>query len=108
MAQFVYFATLSLLVFCGTGKSLETTTSPQQQTTGAAKDLCEKSTFAHGFPGIPGSNGMPGMPGIRGRKVHREEMELKARLARWDRKECWVQREREVKKGLMGRAGHQG
>ncbi|KAJ7358951.1 hypothetical protein OS493_019855 [Desmophyllum pertusum] len=65
MAQFVYFATL--LVLCGTpGKSLETTTSPQQQNTDAAKDLCEKSTFSHGFPGIPGSNGMPGMPGIPG------------------------------------------
>ncbi|KAJ7394773.1 hypothetical protein OS493_000607 [Desmophyllum pertusum] len=61
MSQFVYFATL--LVFCGTGKSLETTTSPQQQN---AKDLCEKFTFAHGFPGIPGSNGMPGMPGVPG------------------------------------------
>ena len=39
MAQFVYFA--ALLVFCGTGDSLETTTSPQQQSTGATKDLCE-------------------------------------------------------------------
>jgi len=39
MAQFVYFA--ALLALCATGNSLETTTSPQQQNTGAAKDLCE-------------------------------------------------------------------
>ena len=39
MAQFVYFAVL--LVLCGTGDSLETTTSPKQQNTGATKDLCE-------------------------------------------------------------------
>ncbi|KAL9951328.1 hypothetical protein ACROYT_G043972 [Oculina patagonica] len=49
-----------------TGNSLETTTSPQQQDTGATKGLCEKFISAHGFPGIPGSNGMPGMPGIPG------------------------------------------
>jgi len=64
MAQFVYFT--ALLVLCGTGDSLETTTSPQLQNTGDAKDLCEKSISTHGFPGIPGSNGMPGMPGIPG------------------------------------------
>jgi len=39
MAQFVYFA--ALLVLCGAGNSLETTTSPQQQSTGTTKDLCE-------------------------------------------------------------------
>ena len=39
MAQFVYFTALFLL--CGTGDSLETTTSPQQQITGDTKDLCE-------------------------------------------------------------------
>ena len=39
MAQFVYFA--ALLVLCGTKDSLETTTSPQKQNTGATKDLCE-------------------------------------------------------------------
>lgn len=36
MAQFVYFA--ALLVFCGTGNSLETATSPQQQHIGDNKD----------------------------------------------------------------------
>ncbi|KAL9951209.1 hypothetical protein ACROYT_G043831 [Oculina patagonica] len=56
----------ALVVLCGTGNSLETTTSPQQQDNGATKDLCEKSISTHGFPGIPGSNGMPGMPGIPG------------------------------------------
>ncbi|XP_020608790.1 short-chain collagen C4-like [Orbicella faveolata] len=64
MAQFVYFT--ALLVLCGTGDSLETTTSPQQQNTGDTKDLCEKSISTHGFPDIAGSNGMPGMPGIPG------------------------------------------
>ena len=39
MAQFVHFA--ALLVLCGTGDSLETTTSPQQQNTGQTKDFCE-------------------------------------------------------------------
>ena len=39
MAQFLYFA--ALVVLCGTGDSLETTTSPQQQNTGDTKDLCQ-------------------------------------------------------------------
>jgi len=39
MAQFVCFTVL--LVFSGTGASLETTTSPQQQNSGDTKDLCE-------------------------------------------------------------------
>ena len=39
MAQFVYFA--ALLVLCGTGDSLETTTSPQQLNSGGTEDLCE-------------------------------------------------------------------
>ena len=39
MVQFVYFAVL--LVLCGTGDSLETTTSPQQQNAGDTKDLCQ-------------------------------------------------------------------
>ena len=39
MAQSVYFA--ALLVLCGTGDSLETTFSPQQQNTGDTKELCE-------------------------------------------------------------------
>jgi len=39
MAHFAYFA--ALLVLCGTGDSLQTTVSPQQQNTGAANDLCE-------------------------------------------------------------------
>ena len=43
MAQFVYFA--ALLVVCGTGDSLETTTSPQQQNTGDTKDLCEVQSW---------------------------------------------------------------
>jgi len=64
MTQFVYF--VALLVVCGTGHSLETTASPQQQNAGDTKDLCEKSISTHGFPGIPGSSGMPGMPGIPG------------------------------------------
>ena len=41
MAQFAYYVVL--LMFCGTGSSLETT-SPQQQTNGATKDLCEVKT----------------------------------------------------------------
>ena len=43
MVQFVYFAVL--LVLCGTGDSLETTTSPQQQNTGDTKDLCEVQSW---------------------------------------------------------------
>lgn len=40
MAQFAYFA--ALMVLCGVVNSLETTTSPQQQTdTGTIKDTCE-------------------------------------------------------------------
>jgi hypothetical protein len=31
----------ALLVFCKTEESLEATTGPQQQNTGATKDLCE-------------------------------------------------------------------
>ena len=42
MAQFTYFVVM--LVFCGTVNSLETTTSPQQQTTGVTKDVCEVQT----------------------------------------------------------------
>ena len=42
MAHFVYFT--ALLVMCGTGDSLETTTSPQQQNAGDIKDLCEVRT----------------------------------------------------------------
>ena len=37
--MFVYFA--ALLVLCKRGNSLETTTSPQQQTGGDAKVPCE-------------------------------------------------------------------
>ena len=43
MAQFVYFT--ALLVLCGTGDSLETTASPQQQNTGDTKDLCEVESW---------------------------------------------------------------
>ena len=39
MARFVYFTVL--LVLCGAGDSLETTTSPQQENTGDTKELCE-------------------------------------------------------------------
>ena len=39
MSQFVYFT--ALLVLCGTGDSLEITTSPQQQHTRDTKDFCE-------------------------------------------------------------------
>jgi len=39
MAQVLYFA--ALLVLCGTGDSLQTTASPQQQNTGATSDLCK-------------------------------------------------------------------
>ena len=67
MEQFVYFA--ALLFLCGTGDSLETTTSPQQQNTGDTKDLCKvKSRESNpllggsivvwrfgGFTGVPDS-----------------------------------------------------
>ena len=43
MAQFVYVT--ALLVLCGTGDSLETTTSPKQQNTGDTKDLCEVQSW---------------------------------------------------------------
>ena len=40
MSQFIaYFVVM--LMFCEPVNSLETTTSPQQQTTGVTKDLCE-------------------------------------------------------------------
>ena len=44
---------------------------------------------------------------FRGRKVHREGMELKDRLVTREHKECRVQKESEVLKGLVERAGHQ-
>ena len=43
MAQFVYVT--ALLVLCGTGDSLETTTSPKQQNTGDTKDLREVQSW---------------------------------------------------------------
>ena len=43
MAQFVHFT--ALLVLCGTGDSLETTTSPQQQNTGDTKDFSEVQSW---------------------------------------------------------------
>lgn len=43
MAQFMYFA--AMLVLFESGNSLETTTSPQEQSTATTKDLCEVQSF---------------------------------------------------------------
>ena len=44
---------------------------------------------------------------FQGPKDRREEMELKDRLVKGDRKECWDKRERKEMKGLVGRVDRQ-